>query len=191
MKSIVRGFNKDKHQSAKEAPRPAITPLPNDPSKKMPPKGIIRAIDSFSARNADELSCRKGDFFHLLAEQPGPDGQGWFDATNPLTGARGLVPKEICEILGKTSANKPAGASPSNGIFGMQDLASAVPGATNTHGGNGGGSFGGSSPQTPKTPNSATSNGKAQSLYARVQYDFEAQRPDELDARRGENIIVM
>lgn len=157
---------------------------PSDISKKMPPKGIIRASENYIAHHPDELSCRKGDFFHVLGECRGPNGQDCYDATNPLSGTRGLLPKQYAEELGR---NKAAGPTPVNGGFGMNSLAAALP--TRTSPGAGGPQFTNSASSSPSGP--TPPQPKAQSLYGQVRFDFEAQRPDELDARKGENIILM
>lgn len=205
MKSFKRSFGKDKDKDKNQAAhRPAMmsVPPPSGPpdlSKKMPPKGIIKAIENYTAQHPDELSISKGDFFHVLGEGTGPDGQECFDATNPLSGARGLVPKQYSEVLGRNKAAS-AGPTPSSAGFGMQDLAGALPaGATSPPSAGGASQFanypssssaaaaaGPGAGATPLSPQS-----KAQSLYGQVRFDFEAQRPDELDARKGENIILM
>lgn len=189
MKNIVRSFNKDKDKghASQSHPRAPAALQPTDMSKKMPPKGIVRAVESHSAASPQELSLQKGDFFHVLGETV-RQGTEWFDVTNPLSSARGLVPKECCEVLGKTSAGaKSPGASPNAALFGMGDLAGALP-AQRTPSPAMNNGF--ASPSAPQMQPSSSQN-KGQSLYGRVQFDFDAQRPDELDAKRGENIIVM
>ncbi len=49
----------------------------------------------------------------------------------------------------------------------------------------------GGSGRATASPRQADMPRAPSSLYAIVQYDFEAERPDELDAKAGEPIIVI
>jgi len=48
-----------------------------------------------------ELSFQKGDFFYVLKDV---ESSPWFEAHNPVTGARGLVPRTMFEEFGKNAA---------------------------------------------------------------------------------------
>ncbi|KAM0791467.1 hypothetical protein ACM66B_005920 [Microbotryomycetes sp. NB124-2] len=187
-----------------------------------PPKRVIRATESYRARSNQELSFDKGDFFHVVSDDGGDE---WFDASNPMTGARGMVPADYFQVLGRnvretqqqqqTLARKGSATSSTNG----------APIATSAYAPASGGvrrasnashqqqqAYGGAVPNSShqaynsaSPPPTQASNGparasgrpasqsanKPQPLYGVVQYDFVAERADELDAKRGEPIIVI
>ncbi|KAH8928153.1 hypothetical protein BT69DRAFT_621935 [Atractiella rhizophila] len=147
------------------------------------PKRVIKAMRNYQARSPRE-----------------PDGQGWFDASNPLSGARGLVPMSYFQILGRNLKENEMMAQKMNSAGGgmgqtVPPLASPPPQAQ---------SFNSLPPPTnnksqfpPYTSTSApsipakTSGPQHQPLYGIVQYDFVAERADELDARKGEPLIII
>ncbi|ORY64637.1 hypothetical protein BCR35DRAFT_334723 [Leucosporidium creatinivorum] len=253
MKGIRRSLNKDRigaptptysslptagfpnaSQSANKPvqPTPAARPL----VAPAPPKRVIRAIADYRAASAQELSFEKGDFFHVVSDEGGDD---WFDAANPMTGARGLVPAEHFQVLGRNvretaqqanvvrkGSSASAGGysnqpSPTYGAPSMAQQQQHPQQAQQHQRGpsyNGGGQQGyvpTSSAPTPSTfmpataassnptspplsnasrnsrPQSSNSAAKPQPLYGIVQYNFVAERADELDAKRGEPIIVI
>lgn len=67
-----------------------------------PPKKVIRALDDHRPQAPHELSFQKGDFFHVINEID--QGPGWYEANNPMTGARGLVPRSKFEVFNKSNA---------------------------------------------------------------------------------------
>lgn len=73
-------------------------PLPSptkSPSPSLPPHKVIRAISSPSLANPNHLPFQKGDFFYVTSD---PDSDApCYEAHNPVTGARGLVPKNMFE----------------------------------------------------------------------------------------------
>lgn len=86
-----------------------------------------------------------------------------YEACNPATGARGMVPVQYFQVLGKNQKDS-------------SDLRTSV--ARNSV------QESESSRRDPKLT-------KSTPLYGVVQYDFQAERPDELDAKAGEAIIVI
>lgn len=46
-----------------------------------------------------ELSFQKGDFFYVIREIN--DNGAWYEAHNPVSGARGLVPRSMFEEFNK------------------------------------------------------------------------------------------
>lgn len=84
------------------------TPIPvSRPTNTIqPPKLVIRALEDYpiSDQNkpVNELTYRKGDFFHVINEID--QGPGWYEANNPITGARGLVLKSKFEKFTKSNA---------------------------------------------------------------------------------------
>lgn len=271
MKGIRRSLNKDRigaptptfstlsTSAYPSIPAPAKVPSPASANRPTaapaPPKRVIRAITSYRARSNQELTFDQGDFFHVVSDDGGDD---WFDAANPMTGARGLVPASCFQVLGRNvretaqgtgAARKnnggsgSGGPSPSGSSSGRQGQPSPSYGGSQQSGGggsfsqqqqqqgrggayqNGGGggqqgyvptssgptqssfmvpptspplgsgqhlssssagskSSGGGRPPSQPTP-------KSQPLYGIVQYDFVAERADELNAKRGEPIIVI
>ena len=70
-------------------------------SSILPPQKVIRALSTHRPRAAQELPFKKGDFFYVNGSVTGPDGQPWYEAHNPATGARGLVPCAMFEEFSK------------------------------------------------------------------------------------------
>jgi bud emergence protein 1 len=82
------------------------TPIPSvsRPTNAIqPPKKVIRALEDYPIKQAvNELTFQKGDFFHVINEID--QGPGWYEANNPMTGARGLVPMSKFEVFNKSNA---------------------------------------------------------------------------------------
>ena len=101
MKALRKSLN-----ASKETPHHQIsTPLPSvskPPAAIIPPQKVIRALDSYRSRAPQQLSFQKGDFFYVI--RPVEDQGSWFEAHNPMTGARGLVPKAMFEEFRKGEA---------------------------------------------------------------------------------------
>ncbi|KAH9482475.1 Protein scd2/ral3 [Psilocybe cubensis] len=169
MKSLRKSLN-----SAREsASRPQIsTPVPlpavsKPPSAILPPQKVIRALSSYRSQAPQELSFVKGDFFHVLKDVD--DTGAWYEAHNPVSGARGLVPRSMFEEFGKSAApSRISQAGPS-----IKSVGSPVISTTRSE-----------PPPTPSGP-------RHQVFYAVVLHDFTAERADELDAKRGDPITVV
>ncbi|KAI6004143.1 hypothetical protein EDD15DRAFT_2156792 [Pisolithus albus] len=162
MKSLRKSFNgnKDAHrlQISTPLPLPSISkPL----SASLPPQKVIRAINSFRPTAPTQLPFSKGDFFYVTGD---PDNYGpWYEAHNPVTGARGLVPKNMFEEFCKSP----------NPI-----RSSHI-------------SVGPSSPVSPLGPPTSPKSPKSSVFYAIVIHNFTAERTDELDAKAGDPISVV
>lgn len=81
------------------------TPIPavSKPTPAIqPPKKVIRALEDHRPQAPHELSFQKGDFFHVINEID--QGPGWYEANNPMTGARGLVPRSKFEVFSRSNA---------------------------------------------------------------------------------------
>lgn len=145
---------------------------------------VIRALYDYEAQSAQELGFQKGDFFHVIGRENDPD---WYEACNPaLENVRGLVPVAFFQILGKTERD--------SGQSEKSPLAIRQPdhdsGYSDTSG-----------PPTQAPAAAASADAQRQSklnnrssgamVYGVVMYDFAAERPDELDAKAGEAIIVI
>ncbi|KAI6047050.1 hypothetical protein EDC04DRAFT_2597322 [Pisolithus marmoratus] len=162
MKSLRKSLNgnKDPHrlQISTPLPLPSISkPL----SASLPPQKVIRAINSFRPSAPTQLPFSKGDFFYVTGD---PDNYGpWYEAHNPVTGARGLVPKNMFEEFCKSP--NPVRSSHI--------------------------SVGPNSPVSPLGPPSSPRSPKANVFYAIVMHSFAAERTDELDAKAGDPISVV
>ncbi|KAH9822297.1 hypothetical protein DFH28DRAFT_948258 [Melampsora americana] len=177
--------------SSQHPPPPTLTKpisansIPNSRAPTGPPTMVIRAISNYKAKRIVEISFQKGDFFHVVGEREDSEGD-WFEASNPATGSRGLVPRFAFEIFGKPPSQSNHQHTPRHSEFNHhQNQAHQHHRSLNQ-----------SISLTPQPlsagPKSAGSNGqKSQPLYGVVQHDFVAERPDELDAKRGEPIIVI
>ncbi|WRT63698.1 uncharacterized protein IL334_000621 [Kwoniella shivajii] len=189
MKSLRRSLN-DKNQngnnhshnnssSSSSSPMPS-PPLPlGRPSQKVaPPQKVIKALESHRSTSPQELSYNKGDFWYVTGER-----NEWYEALNPLTGSRGLVPKADFEEFikggrhpsGQKSIDQGRPYTPSQGHLSQSSDPRSPPGTN---------------PSPPQSAEGTRAKPK-QPVYAIVQYDFHAERPDELDAKKGESIVVI
>lgn len=116
----------------------------------------------------------------------------WYEACNPLHNSRGLVPVSYFDDVGKTvrdSADSRKSASATHDSGYAEGTPARSVGATRTSGQNG------AHPDVPMPAmpghRSSKSIGKSGGVYGIVSYDFVAERPDELDAKAGEAIIVI
>lgn len=149
---------------------------------------MIKALYDYNAP-ADSnmyLSFSAGDFLHVVSRENDPD---WYEACNPLRNERGLVPVKYFEGVGKT-------------VRDSGDSTQSVPSTTHDSG-----YAEGATPpaHAQAAPRMSTSTGPAMpghrpsrslsrvpgGVYGVVSYDFHAERPDELDAKEGEAIIVI
>ena len=150
---------------------------------------MIKALYDYNPdpENKQELAFSKGDFFHVISRE---DDQDWYEACNPLIPtARGLVPVSYFEIIGKTE--RQSGGSAASGASNI--IPQQLPhdsGYSERAGHNKQ-----ESTTTPRTAGhsrmSSLGKGSGAMVYGMVQYDFNAERPDELEAKAGEAIIVI
>lgn len=162
MKSLRKSFNgsKDAHRLQISTPLP-LPSISKPISASLPPQKVIRAINSFRPTAPTQLPFEKGDFFYVTGD---PDNYGpWYEAHNPVTGARGLVPKNMFEEFCKSP----------NPI-----RSSRI-------------SVGPSSPVSPLGPPKSPKSPKSSVFYAIVIHNFTAERTDELDAKAGDPISVV
>ncbi|KDR83473.1 hypothetical protein GALMADRAFT_109980 [Galerina marginata CBS 339.88] len=165
MKSLRKSLNGSRESSS----RPQIStpvPLPSvskPPTAILPPQKVIRALSTYRSQAPQELSFVKGDFFYVLKDAD-PTGT-WYEAHNPVTGARGLVPRSMFEEFGKSAAPNRISQAGSTRPMTSPAISPSRP--------------------DPPQPN------KTQVFYAIVLHDFSAERADELDAKRGDPITVV
>ncbi|CAM0135515.1 bud emergence protein 1 [Umbelopsis sp. WA50703] len=131
-----------------------------------PPKKVIKALYDYEAKGPQELSFSQGDFFHVVGKE---NDRQWYEACNPATNSKGLVPVNFFQVLEKAERILNDGNSiPTNAHTkdsGFVDLHDA------------------------NHPHSQSK--RMQPLYGIVLYDFQAERADELQAKAGEPIIVI
>jgi bud emergence protein 1 len=102
MKSLRKSLQRDHghgsaHLGSISGPLPAAVSKPA--AAVIPPKKVIRASADYRSTTALELSFNKGDFFYVIKEVS--DGGSWYEAHNPLTGSRGLVPRVMFDEFDK------------------------------------------------------------------------------------------
>jgi len=147
---------------------------------------VIKALYDYEPtnKNGEELAFHKGDFFHVISRE---DDTEWYEACNPLLPtAKGLVPVAFFEVIDKQQRQSAQSVSATSGHdsgFSEKGLSTAT--TLIDH-------------QTPPQPNSIAMHSRGPSaaragamVYGVVLYDFNAERPDELDAKKGEAIIVV
>ncbi|KAI0486154.1 hypothetical protein F4859DRAFT_357463 [Xylaria cf. heliscus] len=172
IQALRRSIKGDKDKS------PQISIAPKSAVAIVPPKKVIRALYDYEAQSTQELSFSRGDFFHVIGREEDTD---WYEACNPaLPDARGLVPVSFFQALGRTERD--SGQSDSGPRLPMkkEDNDSGFSESTTV-------------PPTPAlSQRSSKSIGKTGAMvYGIVMYDFTAERPDELEAKAGEAIIVI
>lgn len=121
------------------------------------PKKVIKALYDYSPQGPGELGFQKGDFFHVMDND---DQAEWYDATNPATNLRGMVPLLHFEVFGRTRGG------PENG----HNIEQGNPINAKLH---------------HVAPRAAL-----QTLYGVTLYEFKAERADELDVQPGENLVI-
>ncbi|OBA24264.1 hypothetical protein METBIDRAFT_34738 [Metschnikowia bicuspidata var. bicuspidata NRRL YB-4993] len=127
------------------------------------PEKAIRALYDYKPQGPGELRFEKGDFFHVIQDQAGNnEANGWYEATNPATQQRGMVPMSYFEVFSKTKH-------------------SAGHDNHNIEQGN---------PLNGKLQHVGTHRPANQMLYAVTLFDFQAERDDELNISAGENLVI-
>lgn len=158
----------------------------------VPPKKVIKALYDYEPtnKNSEELAFHKGDFLYVISRE---DDTEWYEACNPLIpAARGLVPVAFFEVVEKKQRQSTQSVRPSESTAHDSGFAEGI---VHT-----------STPDVPSLPTplpkiSQRASGSAMHsrgpskagamVYGIVLYDFQAERPDELDAKSGEAIIVV
>lgn len=139
------------------------------------------------------LSFSQGDFLHVVGRENDTE---WYEACNPLQGSRGLVPVKYFEVVGKQARNS-AGSTGSNGggyapVGAPHD--SGYAGSTVVNGQRVSTTMGQRAPAAQAAGGLAAAmqgQGQGAMVFGVVIYDFKAERPDELEAKEGEAIIVI
>jgi bud emergence protein 1 len=153
---------------------------------------VIRALYDYEAQSTQELGFSKGDFFHVIGRENDED---WFEACNPaVPDARGLVPVKYFQRLGKTERDSDQSISNSNGK--LPDHDSGYAEGTNPAPAQAPMSASQDPQRMAKTMSNSSKGGSSGGsggpmVYGVVMFDFAAERPDELEAKAGEAIIVI
>lgn len=150
---------------------------------------VIKALYDYKAPddspNSGYLSFSQGDFLHVVGREHDSD---WYEACNPLHGTRGLVPVTYFEGVGKTVRDSgdsaPRSNTPQSAQIAQQPHDSGYQERI-------------TSPNPPldmmppgmRLSRSGKTTGAM--VYGIVMFDFKAERPDELEAKEGEAIIVI
>lgn len=102
---MIKSFRRSKRHSALLTLPRTITRvlLADDTADLGLPKKVIRALYNYSPQGPRELKFAKGDFFHVLLPDDLQDvANGWYEALNPATHAKGMVPILYFEVLERT-----------------------------------------------------------------------------------------
>lgn len=142
---------------------------------------VIRALEAYEPQSDQELGFEKGDFFHVISHE---NHQDWYEACNPATGARGFVPVPYFQVLGKNERDSQDSVTDKDSGYSVMPPPDRM--STSTH-------RVASPPASVKSGGAGAPPGSKSGgpLYGVVIYDFSAERPDELDAKAGEPIIVI
>ena len=159
---------------------------------------VIKALYDYKpadpSPNSGYLGFSQGDFLHVVGRE---DDSDWYEACNPLHGTRGLVPVSYFEGVGKTvrdsGGSAPRSSTPQQPQH--QPQHQQQPQQQQPH--DSGYQERITSPQ-PSAQDFMTQQmrmsrggGRGAMVYGIVIYDFKAERPDELEAKEGEAIIVI
>jgi bud emergence protein 1 len=155
---------------------------------------VIKALYDYKpadpSPNSGYLAFSQGDFLHVVGRE---DDSDWYEACNPLHGTRGLVPVSYFEGVGKTVRD--SGGSAPRSSTPQQPQQQQQQQQQQPH--DSGYQERITSPQ-PSAQDIMTQQmrmsrggGRGAMVYGIVIYDFKAERPDELEAKEGEAIIVI
>lgn len=168
----------------KDGAKPHISIPPKDPIAIVPPKKVIKAVKNWPGPETDDkeiadayLPFSEGDFLHVIARENDPH---WYEACNPLHGTKGLVPVNHFETVGKTVRD--SGGSAKSGAPHDSGYAEKSIGSNGSED---------ASRAQPFRLSKSLGKGTGAMVYGIVMYDFKAERPDELEAKEGEAIIVI
>ncbi|TKA56761.1 hypothetical protein B0A49_10351 [Cryomyces minteri] len=165
-----------------------------DPIAIVPPKKVIKALYDWQPMgdldpNFPYLSFSAGDFLHVVDQE---NDESWYMACNPLLNTKGLVPANHFDTIGKAVRDSGGSASSmhSQPIPGHD---SGYAEASRNTGFSRASTLGASSESVGQGSRLSKNMGKGSGamVYGIVSYDFHAERPDELEAKEGEAIIVI
>ena len=154
---------------------------------------MIKALYDYTAPAEPNiyLSFSAGDFLHVISRENDAD---WYEACNPLKNERGLVPVKYFDEVGKTvrdSGDSTASGVPTHDSGYAEAGTASMRSAGRTSGAVNGGAGHDAGAVMPGHRVSKSVGRSMGGVYGIVSYDFQAERPDELDAKEGEPIIVI
>lgn len=169
-------FKKAKDRSSKEKLRTSSgTSVHSHYNPENPlnaPSEVAQATRSHIARNNNELSFKKGDFFHIVARNV-VASDGTIEIFDPIHGSRGRAPASCFKFFEKTHNSITSPISAPN-----SDTESSNRGSSNI--------------RINSTSSSVSSKHEKPtgSLFGVVLYDFKAERSDELSVNAGDIIYI-
>ncbi|KAL1921025.1 uncharacterized protein VTP21DRAFT_11660 [Calcarisporiella thermophila] len=156
--------SRDRHGSIDKSTISAPFPVIPSTSPLPPqPQRVIKALFSRNARRLGEISFEAGEFFHVVGES-----RHWYEVWNPAARVGGMVPRDHFQVLEKSDS------------INRSDLVWCGLEEQNRRNG-----------KKKKAIHPNHQNGMYNTLYGVVLFDFQAEREDELDAFKGEYIVVM
>lgn len=183
-RSLKSDKERDRSSQSSHHTRPSLHLSIKSATAILPPKKVIKALYDYEPTNktGHELAFRKGDYFHVLSRE---DDSEWYEACNPLTpSAKGLVPVAYFDIVGKQQRQ----SAQSNRTSDAHDSGYSEKGAARLRASH---EVDANTPRATmhkRDPSAARAHAV---VYGLVMYDFASERPDELDAKEGEPIIVV
>ncbi|KAG8531549.1 uncharacterized protein KY384_003179 [Bacidia gigantensis] len=187
MKAIRRSLKGEKDTRPLHTSIPAKSAIAIQPPKKWSPRQVIKAKYDYNPNpeHTQGLAFSKGDFFHVISRE---DDTEWYEACNPISGSRGLVPVSYFEHVFKTE--RQSGGSVQSAASNAMPAQMDQPQSEKAGSGQpSSGSVGRKSGQQIRL--SALGKSTGAMVYGVVMYDFKAERPDELAAEAGESIIII
>lgn len=120
---MIKSFRRSKRASnSSPSPKKTISRISSRHSDQLvddavlqSPKKVIKALYDYQPQGPGELPFNKGDFFHVLHEDT-PDSNGWYEATNPMTHVRGMVPISYFEVFNRSRPMNPPANQPAHVI---------------------------------------------------------------------------
>ncbi|KAI5965747.1 BEM1 [Candida pseudojiufengensis] len=186
---MIKSFRKSKRtSSSSSSPKRNISRVSSTSNSDaelilQSPKKVIKALYDYDPQGPGELKFKVGDFFHVLNISDDPkhkeaEENGWYEATNPMTHTKGMVPINYFEVFDRSRPTATTSNSNQSHQLQHQQLPHHHNNTANSHSNN---NF------QQNQPQQRNSN---QTLYAVTLYEFKAEREDELDVLPGENLII-
>ncbi len=142
------------------------------------PTEVAQATQFHTARNAGEISFKKGDFFHILSDKKVAN-DGTIEIFDPIHNRKGRAPANCFKIFEKThrindGTDRTSGSS---GQFASSPVST-------------GKRISETSQNSHSPAGSAPREKPLATLFGVVLYDFHAERPDELSVSAGDIIFI-
>lgn len=170
-------FKKAKDRSSKDKGRSSSNSF-NNPLNA--PTEVAQAINSHIARNNNELSFKKGDFFHVISNLPLSDGT--IEIFDPVNNVHGKAPLNCFKLFEKThrpndSDNRISNDNNNNTSSSNNNSHSRHVSSNSLN-------------SNSLRSTSSTKKDPIGNLFGVVLYDFKAERSDELSVNAGDSIFI-